>query len=344
MKNFLMYSDLHLREERKEDCGKVLDKVLDIASRVQDKIKQEVVILNGGDTFNTRGLIRTSCFDLFYSKCQLMHERGFKKIILVGNHDQEDKAGEIHPMRVFSKWSGWHVIDKPTELAEYPKTMFFPYMAPTQVGAFFDTDESGSLWSGYDAFVHWGIRGAKRNDHNTDHDGVPVEWLSRFRSVFSGHYHYRSVYKNVQYIGSPMQQNFGEMGQEKGVMFFSQKSGKSQFIEIKGMPIHREIEINANELENFDVEDGTENDFYRIRVKGDAEACAKVTQGWVSERLNAREIKIEREVAEKHFSRLSIKSEDILNQEQIMGKYVDFIETKLDRKKLMEVGRELAGL
>jgi DNA repair exonuclease SbcCD nuclease subunit len=339
-----MYSDLHLREERKEDCGKVLDKVLDIALRIQDKIKQEVVVLNGGDTFNTRGLIRTSCFDLFYSKCQLMHEKGLKKIILVGNHDQEDKAGEIHPMRVFSKWSGWYVVDKPMVIPEFKRTIFFPYMSPTQVNAWLDTDESGAKFKDYDAFVHWGIRGAKRNDHNTDNDGVPVEWLGGFRNVFSGHYHYRSVYKNVQYIGSPIQQNFGEMGQEKGLMFYSQKSGKKQFIELKGFPIHREIELDSAQLDDTEFKNDMTNDFLRVIVKGDAESCARVTQGWISEKINARDIKIERKVSEKHYSRLNLKSTDVLNQEQIMSKYVDFIETKLDRKRLMDVGRELAGL
>jgi DNA repair exonuclease SbcCD nuclease subunit len=338
MSLILMYSDLHLRDERKDDCALVLDKVIDTAQRIQDKTKREVTILNGGDTFNTRGLIRTSCWDLFYQKCEQMHSKGFKKIIIVGNHDQEDKAGDTHPMRVFTKWKGWSVVDKPMELPDYPKSIFFPYMSVSAIEAFFDSDESGSKWKGFDAFVHWGVRGAKRNDSNVDADGVPIEWLKRFRAVYSGHYHYRSVYKNLQYIGSPMQQNFGEMGQDKGLLLLDQKSGKSSFLEIKGLPKHREIEVVDGKISEHDK--FSDEDFLRVIVKGDVETTSKVTHGWVAERFKARDVKIERLVSEKHFSRMSLKSEDILNQSQIMNKYVDFVSTKLDKKKLLTVGQD----
>jgi DNA repair exonuclease SbcCD nuclease subunit len=338
MSLILMYSDLHLRDERKDDCALVLDKVIETAQKIQDKTKREVTILNGGDTFNTRGLIRTSCFDLFYKKCEQMHSKGFKKIIIVGNHDQEDKAGDTHPMRVFTKWKGWHVVDKPVELPEYPKSIFFPYMSVGAIGAFFDSDESGSQWKGFDAFVHWGVRGAKRNDYNVDSDGVPTEWLKRFRAVYSGHYHYRSVYQNVQYIGSPMQQNFGEMGQDKGLLLLDQKSGKSSFLGLRGLPQHREIEIVDGDIVKH--EKFSEKDFLRVIVKGDVETAAKVTHGWIAERFKAADVKIERQVSEKHYSRLNLKSEDILNQSQIMTKYVDFIETKLDKKRIMSVGQD----
>ena len=335
----LMYSDLHLRDERKDDCALALDKVLETALRVQDKTKREVRLLNGGDTFNTRGLIRTSCFDVFYKKCVAMHKAGLKKVILVGNHDQEDKAGEIHPMNVFNEWKGWNVVDKPTVLPEYGTNIFFPYMSVAAIQRFFDTDESGVKWKGWDAFVHWGVRGAKRNDSNVDSDGVPVELLKRFRSVWSGHYHYRSVYQNVHYIGSPFQQNFGEMGQEKGLMLFDPKTAKSTFIELKGLPKHYEITIEDGEVDG--ASDFDSKDFLRVVVKGDSETAAKITHGWVAERFKAADVKIERQVTDKHYSRLNIKSEEIFDSEAIMSKYVDYVNTALDKSKLLEVGREL---
>ena len=57
----LMYSDLHIRPERLEVCELVLDKIFEVAKVLKGKGK-DVVIYNGGDTFNTRGVIRTVCF------------------------------------------------------------------------------------------------------------------------------------------------------------------------------------------------------------------------------------------------------------------------------------------
>ena len=172
----LFYSDLHLRPERIETCDYVLGEIGQIAK------KHASIIVNGGDTFNTRGLIKTSCFDLLYRHYTKWFDTGLTQIINIGNHDQEDLAGEIHPMKVFENFEGWKVTDKPS-LFGTPGDMIalFPYMPRKDMQ---DQIEKKALLA-KDAIVHWGIRGAKRNDKNTDTDGVPVEWLKKFKQVFS---------------------------------------------------------------------------------------------------------------------------------------------------------------
>jgi DNA repair exonuclease SbcCD nuclease subunit len=342
---YLFYSDLHVRPERMEDCEIVLETVGAVAETLQKKYG-EVLIVNGGDTFNTRGLIKTSCFDRLYHHYSRWAKKGLKQVIIVGNHDQEDKNGDIHPMRVFENFDGWHVVDKPTLIGDMA---FMPYMPKAGIQpAIQKMLKAGAK----DATVHWGIQGALMNEGHADSEGVPAEWLSAFRQVFSGHYHYRNAFDNIQYIGSPMQQNFGELNQQKGVIIYdnSKKSNKINFNEIKGTSRHYEIEVSQDSGEKSgrkeslkgcsEGESIEEKDFIKVKVKGDSEFCSQIAKSSYNDKYRCS-VKLEREVNDKHVSRLNINSGDVLSPSQIMSKYVDFIDTSLDKSKLLKIGKGL---
>lgn len=341
MSRYLFYSDLHIRPERLADCEAVLDRVYLIACRLRDKYGP-ITIVNGGDTFNTRGIIRTVCFDRLYKHYQKWFNNSFNQIILVGNHDQEDRAGEIHPMSVFKSWEGWHVVDIPKVIND---VAFFPHMeikSREDIYKHIKADFKG------DAVVHWGIRGARRNDHNVDRDGIPIEWLDRFRQVFSGHYHFRNSIANLQYIGSPMQQNHGEEGQAKGVLFYNSKTTKCSFIEIAALPKHYTVEVSKTLLGVtyepkgiFKLEDIRATDFVRFQVSGDAELCNQVTRASLEKEFKTTNVKIERFVKEKHYSRLNLEKGEVFSASALANKYVDFVDTSLDKKKLIGIGQEL---
>jgi len=333
--DMLLYSDLHLREEREDDCLYVLDQIKRIA------IERNIVrILNGGDTFNTRGIIRTRLIHNLYLKYKEWAEAGLIQYILVGNHDQEDKAGKIHPMKIFEEFDNWRVIDEPY-IPVGEKLAFFPYIEQSKVSEALN----GRSWKGYTAFVHWGICGASRNDSNIDDDGIPQNWLSGFKAVFSGHYHYRSKLGHINYIGSPLQQSFGEMGHDKGVLILDTEKNKYEFVPIQGTPKHHEIKVFwENGKAKVTKPKGIgPNDFVRARVIGDAEQVSKMDRHSLEKSIKCRSIKIEREVQDKSVSRLNIDSKEIYNTESLMGKYVDFVNTDLNRKKLLKLGKEIVN-
>jgi DNA repair exonuclease SbcCD nuclease subunit len=335
---FLFYSDLHIRPERIEDCNTALEQVFEIAKKIYRRNGERPVIVNGGDTFNTRGLIRTSCFDLLFSHYSKWHKEGFRQWILVGNHDQEDREGTIHPMKVFDSWDGWSVIDKPQIMDS--KFVMMPYMDKARVQEFVTSRD----WTGYDCVVHLGIRGSMMNDCRVDTEGVPAEWFNQFRNVFSGHYHYRNSFQNIHYIGSPIQQNFSEAGQPKGAMIYEQESGKIYFHEILGTSKHYTIKVEVNEgekkyeCENGDIEQISKRDFVRCQVHGDAESVNAIGRDDFDFSAN---VKIERLAKEKHYSRLNIERGEVLKPDALMQKYVEFVETNLSKKKLIDIGREL---
>jgi len=192
-------------------------------------------------------------------------------------------------------------------------------------------------------FVHWGIRGAKRNDHNTDADGVPAEWLKDYKRVFSGHYHYRNQFENIQYIGSPFQQNFSEMNQDKGVLIYDAETDEVRFIEIEGMPKHYEVEIywENNKAKIKKHKAIKPIDFVRAKVRGDSVQVSKITKDSIKKFVGAHSIKIDRDVQENSISRMNIEINEIYNEGSMMRKYVDFVGTDLNKEKLLKVGDEI---
>jgi DNA repair exonuclease SbcCD nuclease subunit len=322
-----------MREERMDDCLHVLDEIGKLAK------KHDAIIINGGDTFNTRGLIKTSCFDALYIKYKEWDMMGLKQYIVVGNHDQEDKAGEIHPMRVFENFEGWRVFDKP---AIEDGICFFPYMLDINKEMIEETMKL-SKRKKLDAVVHWGITGAMMNDGYADPEGVPVELLSPFRTVWSGHYHYANKIKNVQYIGSPFQQNFGEMNNIKGCWLWDKVKNKSEFIPIERTSKHYEYEYNS-EKEGLDFRELNHSciDFVRVKVKGEKAFVNSVTKEDVRKAIGPNKgFKVQRDIIDIDCSRLDIKKETIGNTGEILGKYVDFVSTELDKKRLRKIGMEL---
>lgn len=322
------YSDLHIREERLEDCVKVLKAIPDLI-----KDKNIDIVYNGGDTFNTRGLIKTSCFQALYNEYKKWNSLGISQIINVGNHDQEDKAGSIHPMKVFEEF-GWIVVDRPMNKGNF---VFMPYMDAELIRQYLDKVQDKKNKA---LFVHWGIQGSYRNDSNIDTDGIPVDWVSEFKIVISGHYHYRNKIKNIQYIGSPLQQTFAEMGQDKGGIIYDYDSNSIEFVEIKGTPKHYEVKIDLTE-NSKDVPSGiSEKDFVRVKIKGESQDVTQITRDDISKFVNSSSIKIEKEIIDKSYSRLSLDSKEVHDNETLIKKYINFINTDLDKNKLMRMAKD----
>jgi DNA repair exonuclease SbcCD nuclease subunit len=328
----LFYSDLHIRPETLDTCDNVLSEIGRIAKH------HNAVINNGGDTFNTRGLLKTSCLDLLTYHYQEWRRMKLVQNILIGNHDQEDRAGEIHPMRVFEEWEGWNVIDTPRVINGIA---YFPYMSLERIEEMIEpVIVSAGKKAPKVALVHWGIKGAKRNDWNVDNEGVPVEWLKPFKKVFSGHYHFRNSFENVQYIGSPYQQNHSEANQAKGVLLYDTVTEETEFVEIKGTPKHHAIKYSITEKGKVEIEGDTkaigEKDMVSVTIEGDSDQVNAVTQEDLKKHFKAQSVKMNRQGRVRSHSRLGITSTETLNPLTLAEKYVGFVDTSLDRKKLME--------
>lgn len=63
--------------------------------------------------------------------------------------------------------------------------------------------------------------------------GLDPSVLSRFKWVYSGHFHCKQRSGNVHYLGNPYQMFFSEVGEEKGFHILDTENGSLEFVENK---------------------------------------------------------------------------------------------------------------
>ena len=325
---------MHLKEDNLHLHEEIHDKIFEIGER-ERVIESGGYFINGGDTFHVRGLIRTSCFDLLHRKRKGWLDKGLKKHIdIIGNHDQEDKDGNIHPMRVFEQF-GWHVVDRPMCIDNF--FYAFPYMnrLEEEILKIPTAQKKKSV-----ALVHTGVHGAFKNDGTLDDFSIHPEAFKDFRMAFSGHYHNRILYgTNFQFIGSPMQHTFSEMGQDKGVLIYNRKLNKYKFVEIPG-PKHKEVsaEFVDGKMVLTDTDDIGESDIVRVRIHGSSAEVSSVTKSDFEFKCGV--MKIERKTVDASASRIKV---DDASSSDLLEMYVDYVDPDLDRKKLLMIGAKFMG-
>lgn len=323
----LLFGDLHYRESRIADCEKVLDEVYRIAGE-----NEAGMIVNVGDTFHDKGLIRTACLESYFRKRKMFE--GFKWVDLVGNHDQDDAGGVIHPLSAFGLFRKSVVIndsyhDKENDIlfVSYRKDMekFLESQPKTKV-----------------LITHTGISGAFMNDTKQDTTGVSLKALKRYQRVFSGHYHKPHEFGNVVYVGSPMQQSFGEAGQIKSMVIYNTESDEFTRSRVRGLPEHHVIKVRwlDGEPQIDKSVKTTENDFVKIDMKGEIENVRSMPRSKF-DFIKCRSLRIESEIDEVHISRLGVSKDELDDESVLFEKYVDFVNPDLDRKRLLDAYKEL---
>lgn len=336
----ILYSDVHVKRETLEVVRHVFSYIGEQAVKL-GVVKSGGYLFNGGDLFDQRGLIPTACWDLVYEERSKWLEMGIRHIDNIGNHDQEDRDGEIHPLRVFESFLGWHVCTKPT-LIEDLGWVVIPYTHGLEA----------SLGEALEAepralFVHAGIKSAFRNDKSRDTDGISIDLFKDFPRVFSGHYHFRHEVENVQYIGSPYQQSFAEAGQNKGFLLYNDKTGKIDFHEIPGTPKHYDVELNfdTGKLANRSKSEPeySPQDKVKVHLRGRSDQVKLVTKEQIGKLLGHSRFTVNRDVADETVSRLSLPTGKTLDHEELLTKYIDYVDPSLDKKKLFAKGKELLG-
>ena len=66
--------------------------------------------------------------------------------------------------------------------------------------------------------------------------------------VFSGHFHLRREAKQISYVGTPYEMDWGDYGETKGVTVLDIESGKETFVETKKAPIHVRLNTKDTKL------------------------------------------------------------------------------------------------
>ena len=206
-----------------------------ITSRLQDisqcwtwlaklavKLKCEGIVVVG-DIFDSRTTLDLSVLD---AACRGFHwakSAGLKLHVVVGNHDSYLRVPTLNSLQVFRGYAEVH--DRPG----VDEAMGFGFVPWTDDPAAFAESVGRVAGEARYLFAHVLLEGAVLGAKG----GVPLSALQRqkFRHVFLGDVHaLTEMAANVLYVGAPMQHDYGDAGQERGVVILDTEKDTMDFV------------------------------------------------------------------------------------------------------------------
>jgi DNA repair exonuclease SbcCD nuclease subunit len=344
--NVLIFSDLHIhphkrKDERLEDCLKVLDWVFDVAE--ENKITN---ILFGGDLFHDRQKIEVYTYQRAFETLQKRLNTGkFNLYLLLGNHDlwynEKTSVSSVIPL---SALPNVIIISNPERIIIEGSTWDFIPFTHNPIETLNELNQKSG--NPEYALGHISVDGAllhgtQYSDVTVEHDGdmisVGASLFNHYKHTFLGHYHAEQIINNkVEYIGSPLQLSFGEAFQKKHIVIFNGKTGKKKYVENNFSPKH--LVIKADEVDKYDLE----NNFIQIKVDDISATDLVSMKKELSDKskLGSLEIKQNKKYIDKHV--IQDAKAILLKGEEMLSKYVDEIGTKnLERDLLLQVGKKI---
>lgn len=84
-----------------------------------------------------------------------------------------------------------------------------------------------------------------------ERDGLSQNLFANCGKVFSGHFHLRRKGRNIDYVGTPYELDWGDYGEDKGVTILDIKTDEENFEYTKGAPVHVKLKSNEISLKNI---------------------------------------------------------------------------------------------
>jgi exonuclease SbcD len=260
----VVITDTHLTKDNCEQVIEIFEQCKNLALSCGVKQVQHL-----GDIFTNRVGQSLQTLLAFKKILSSYEEVGLEIIAIPGNHDKTDLDSDESYLEVFSEFSNFTLLNKPTtKKINGIHFHFVPYYHHTY------TDRLSEIQTDEDNYnilcTHQAINGVKNNDGTEVTDCNSPSEFERFDKVLVGHYHNASkIGNNIYYVGSAYQSNFGESIEDKGFTVIYQdgsmakvRSKFKQFIKVK---------LFATDTEGIEeslanVESGTAN--YRFVFAG----------------------------------------------------------------------------
>lgn len=341
----LIFTDIHfgLRLNSEIYLKIAQDNIRWIESLVEEHNIDNIIFC--GDWFHQRASVSVNTMHKSYECLKSLASKVKKFYMVVGNHDSYYKnSSSVNSLKVFEQFDNIKVIDELTETTIGAIDCAF---VPWGVSK----NQICSLKNKVDVmFGHFEPSGV-RVDGGRFMDSGPYsanELIDICHNVVSGHYHQHQTIKNdegsLYFVGSPSQQNWGDCGQERGVMIFNEKSKSflPKFIVNEKAPKFKKF-LYSDMIENHVLPSKSDIEGNFVRIIVDTSYKFDIVQKLIAKFNKANPISVEAEYfySEKlQYKELGsvdqIKSHEDYIQDFIFGDYVDFPED-VDKDKLLKL-------
>ena len=302
-------------------------------------------VIDMGDTFDSRKGIDFSALawakDNYYDRLQ---EMGIHVHTIVGNHTSYYKnTNEVNAVDLLLReYKNVTVYSRPTEvLLDKLKVLFIPWINQENQKQTLDLIQKTKSTM---AMGHLELNGFRAHRGHVMEDGMDIDWLEKFKLVYSGHYHTRSDNGKIFYLGNPYEMFWNDANDTRGFHIFDTET-------LKHTPVNNPYRMFYNvyyEDTNYQTFDAREYENKIVKVivrkKSDSKKFEKFIDKIYSS--NVYELKVvENFQLQESEDFEAFESEDTLS---ILNRYIDESEVDLEKsiiqKMIQDVYQEACEL
>lgn len=187
-------------------------------------------VLHLGDLVDRRKFINFNTAKHVTRFLDRLYSMEKRVVIVCGNHDVFYKnTNELNALDLLcGVYENVTVLIEPQELLVGSlEVLFIPWINPE------NQEKSLELIKNTRAQVcmgHLEIQGFEMHRGSFCEHGSPKELFDKFDVVLSGHFHHKSSYQNIHYLGSPYQMTWADYNDPKGFHVFDTETRELEFI------------------------------------------------------------------------------------------------------------------
>jgi hypothetical protein len=273
--------------------------------------------------------------------------------IMGGNHEATNAQADHYTTNVFATVPNVRVISGAQKI-EGISFWALPYKPEKQYRETLEdmTDEFRAIRGEVFLLIHQAVYGARVGSWLCP-DGIRAEELSPYAGVLAGDFHTHQEFlpdMRGYYVGAPLQHNFGDAGENRGVWdvtFGDDNSMVSKFVPIESPKFHVwQMGFGPDGFEADDAPDVMPNDYVQIVVhcagdkSADKEAQVEEIAGSTYD-IGVRLVKVRWSMERVHKKRLAIAKDKagVISLPTAMQQYVEHnVFGGMDKQKLIDIG------
>ena len=179
---------------------------------------------------------------------------------------------------------------------------------------------------------HLELNGFEAHPGHVMQSGMDSSVFSKFKKVFSGHYHMKSTKGNVNYLGNPYQLYWNDYGCKRGFHVFDTETLKTTFYR---NPFDMFTKINYND--GMDVPDNLEGTYVKLIVEEKGDNANFDYNVKLLQDIGLADLKIVEDLSVEMGAEV-METEDTLT---LLDKYIDEIDLKVDSNNVKNIMRSL---
>jgi DNA repair exonuclease SbcCD nuclease subunit len=300
-------------------------------------------IIQLGDVFDRRKYINFNSLQqsrqYFFNKAN-----DYVTYMLIGNHDTYFKnTNEVNsPQLLLRDYQFIHTINSPWELELGGVTfLFIPWWCEDN-----DEEIKKAIESSQATHVigHFEIDGFEMYKGTVHQGGTSKDIFENFEAVWSGHFHHKSSYGNIHYLGTPYEMTWSDHGDQKGFHVFDTDTRELTFIPNPYAMFHKlhydDLDKQISEVVNIDFNQYNET-FVKLIVRNKTNPyCFDM---FVDKLEKAGVYNVQ--VVDDHFHMDAETDDDIISEAEdtmtILSKYVNQLDDSVDKPQLDNLLRSL---